>query len=172
MCRACVRARSRRGGWRAMARTPVCPRVRVRVLVRVRVGISPCGVRTLAVWPLDSRRVALPHLCTLGWGAGETRVEWSAIHPVPDPKPVPDPQRCPMCPHPRRGCDRLSGGLHGVLSPLLVSGYEPRRLASRSDEAVTGFGELGLGGQRVQQRSPSPSLTKFPYLNEDRQRRR
>ena len=36
-----------------------------------------------AVWPvgisafcrLDSRRVALPHLCTLGWGAGETRVK-------------------------------------------------------------------------------------------------
>ena len=25
----------------------------------------PCGRRTLAVWPLDSRRVAWPHLCTL-----------------------------------------------------------------------------------------------------------
>ena len=77
-----------------MARTPVVLCVRVRVLdVRVRVLVfSPYGVRTLAVWLLDSRRVALPHLCTLGWGAGETRVAWSASYPVPDPIPVPDPQ--------------------------------------------------------------------------------
>ena len=55
------------GGWRAMARTPVCDCVRVRVLdVRVRVlglsavwpwvsgrmasGIWPCGLWTLAAW--------------------------------------------------------------------------------------------------------------------------
>ena len=27
-------------------------------------------LRCLAAWPLDSRRMALPHLCTLGWGRG------------------------------------------------------------------------------------------------------
>ena len=48
------------GGWRAMARTPVGHCVRVRVL-----GVSPYGVRTLAVWPLDSRRMAWSHLCSL-----------------------------------------------------------------------------------------------------------
>ena len=69
-----------------------CDLVR-RFLGRMAVGIS-------AGWPLDSRRVAWPHLCTLGWGAGETRVAWSASYPVPDPIPVPDPQWCPMCPHP------------------------------------------------------------------------
>ena len=63
---------------------------------RVACGVSPCGVRTLAVWPLDSRRVAFPHLCTLGWGSGETRVEWSAIYPVPAPQPV---TGAPMVPY-------------------------------------------------------------------------
>ena len=50
-----------------MARTPVVLCVRVRVLdVSVRdLGFSPYGVRTLAVWPLDSRRMAWSHLCSL-----------------------------------------------------------------------------------------------------------
>ena len=81
----------------------VCEHLRVRacpsVSERVR-GVSaewpsvsrPDGRRDLAVWPLDSRRVAWPHLCTLGWGSEETRVEWSAIYPVSAPIPVPDPQ--------------------------------------------------------------------------------
>ena len=61
----------------------VCERVRARScprsLGRVAVGSGlstvwpsvsrPDGRRCLAVWPLDSRRVAWPHLCTLGWGS-------------------------------------------------------------------------------------------------------
>ena len=71
---------------------PLGARACSRTLGRVAVGVWPYGLWYLAVWPLDSRRVALPHLCTLGWGAGETRVAWSASYPVPDPIPVPDPQ--------------------------------------------------------------------------------
>ena len=84
-------------------------------VVCVGVGVG-CGVVVVSfgvstVWPwgisalcrLDSRRVAWPHLCTLGRVLRATEVEWSAIHPVPAPLPVLDPQLCPMCPHPRRG---------------------------------------------------------------------
>ena len=60
----------------------VCGRVAVRIVMRERVRVRACP-RILAVWPLDSRRVAWPHLCTLGWRLGDTRVEWSAIYPVP-----------------------------------------------------------------------------------------
>ena len=63
---------------------------------RMAFGIWPRGLWNLAVWPLDSRRVAFPHLCTLGWGSGETRVEWSAIYPVPAPQPV---TGAPMVPY-------------------------------------------------------------------------
>ena len=42
---------------------------------RMACGFWPSGLWYLAVWPLDSRRVAFPHLCTLGWGSEETRVE-------------------------------------------------------------------------------------------------
>ena len=80
----------------------VCGRVAVRIVMRERVRVRACprilghmavgfwpyGLWYLAVWPLDSRRVAWPHLCTLGWGSDETRVEWSAIYPVSAPQPV------------------------------------------------------------------------------------
>ena len=56
------------GGWRAMARTPVGPCVRVHVLV-----VSPYGVRTLAVWPLDSRRMAWPHFTRSRLGLRSSR---------------------------------------------------------------------------------------------------
>ena len=67
----------------------------------------PCGRRVLAVWPLESGRVAsgfsprgVASFYTLGRGLRTTRVEWSSIYPVPAPLPVPDPQQCPTCPHP------------------------------------------------------------------------
>ena len=59
------------------------------------VGVWPYGLWNLAVWPLDSRRVALPHLRTLGWGSGVTRVEWSAIYPVPAPHLFPNSSGAP-----------------------------------------------------------------------------
>ena len=58
-------------------------------------GIWPCGLWTLAAW-----RGLILHARL---GCRGNRVAWSASYPVPDPIPVPDPQRCPMCPHPRRG---------------------------------------------------------------------
>ena len=57
-------------------------RVRARACHRG-LGFWPCGLWSLAAWPLDSRRMAWPHVCTLGWRLGDTRVEWSAIYPVP-----------------------------------------------------------------------------------------
>jgi len=69
----------------------------------------PCGrwdaracPRSLAVWPLESGRVASglsPHgaasFYTLGWGSGLSRVEWSAIYPVPAPHLFPTPTGAP-----------------------------------------------------------------------------
>ena len=69
----------------------------------------PCGrwdaracPRNLAVWPLESGRVASglsPHgaasFCMLGWGSGLSRVEWSAIYPVPAPHLFPTPTGAP-----------------------------------------------------------------------------
>ena len=37
----------------------------LRTLGRVAVGFWPYGLWNLAVWPLDSRRMAWPHLCSL-----------------------------------------------------------------------------------------------------------
>ena len=58
--------------------------------------------RCLAVWPLESGRVASglsPHgaasFYTLGWGSGLSRVEWSAIYPVPAPHLFPTPTGAP-----------------------------------------------------------------------------
>ena len=44
---------------------PLGARACSRTLGRVAVGVWPYGLWYLAVWPLDSRRVAWPHLCTL-----------------------------------------------------------------------------------------------------------
>ena len=71
-----------------------CP----RTLGRVAVGVWPYGLWYLAVWPLDSRRVAWPHLCTL-----------------------PVPQWCPMVVSP---CgDKTT--YHGLLSHWGPSGLGP-----------------------------------------------
>ena len=105
----------------------------------------PCGrwdaracPRNLAVWPLESGRVASglsPHgaasFYTLGWGSGVAGVEWSAIYPGPCPTPVPDSQQCPACPHPA-GLRLPLGRASRCFSSLLVtSGFESRRLAAQ-----------------------------------------
>ena len=78
----------------------------------------------------------------------------------------------PHVPSPRGVEIAFLAGSHGVLSPLLVSGYEPRRQGGRIAMCGTGFGEFGLGGQPAQQRYQLPPLTELPYLIEDRHRRR
>ena len=58
----------------------------------------PCGRRSLAVWPLESGRMAsgfsprgvASFVHALGWGSGVPGVEWSSIYPGPCPTPVPD----------------------------------------------------------------------------------
>ena len=91
-------------------------------------GSRPCGRGYLAVWPLVSGRMAsglsprgVASFYTLGWGSGVTRVEWSAIYPVPAPHLFPTPSSAPCALTPQ-GCDCLSGGLHGASPLLAVSG--------------------------------------------------
>ena len=71
-------------------------------------GFSCVRVRVLGVWPYGlsspsvSGRMASglsPHgaasFYTLGWGSGLSRVEWSAIYPVPAPHLFPTPTGAP-----------------------------------------------------------------------------
>ena len=77
----------------------------------------PCGRWTLAVWPLDSRRVAWPHLCTL-----------------------PVPQWCPMVVNPCGDARPTTGALLiGCLSGLNQRRQGGRECAVRS----RGRGSLG-----------------------------
>ena len=92
-----------RGRWARLARRPgSASQLRERVRegrVRERVlGIWPCGLSS----PSVSGRMASglsPHgvasICTLGWGSGLSRVEWSAIYPVPAPHLFPTPTGAP-----------------------------------------------------------------------------
>ena len=132
-------------------------RVAVRILGVVPSGLSPRGVASFVHARLELRR---------------SGVEWSAIYPVPAPTPVPDPQWCPVCPHPAglrlpfwraSRCSPSTGGIG-----LRATAAGGRECAVR----CRGFGEFGLGGQRAQQRYPLPPLTELPYLIEARHRRR
>ena len=111
------------------------------------VGFWPYGLWYLAVWPLDSRRVAWPHLCTLGWGLRDTRVEWSAIYPVLASS------TCYRCP--RDALDELADDQSDNTTPLgslpwwVPPAYEPRRQGGCIAMCGTGFGQLGLGGMPV-----------------------
>ena len=67
---------------------------------RMAFGIWPRGLWNLAVWPLDSRRVAFPHFTRLGLGLRTLQGRMVCNLPGPCPTPVPNLQWCPMCPHP------------------------------------------------------------------------
>ena len=87
----------------------------------------------LAAWPLGSRRLALPHLCILWAGVwGNQVIETS--HSIP-------PFPCPNGGSPR-GDTPPSMGASSIGGP---SGCEPRRLASRSELAVSGFSGMWVG---------------------------
>ena len=60
-----------------LGRVALTPSVRERVS-RILAVWPP---RTLAVWPLDSRRMALPHLCTQA-GVGDTKSWWTNPNPA------------------------------------------------------------------------------------------
>ena len=101
----------------------------------------PCGRWTLAVWPLDSRRVAWPHLCTL-----------------------PVPQWCPMVVNPCGDARPTMGfSLIGALP-----GLDQRRQGGR-ECAVRFWIQLGWGrGVTVRKRyrppGPMPGLL-FPLAS-------
>ena len=102
----------------------------------------------LAVWPLDSRRVAWPHLCTLGWRLGDTRVEWSAIYPVPALSTC---YRCPRDALEEFADDQSDKHLLWALFPGgPLPAYEPRRQGGRECEcAVAG---VGRGPMMIEER--------------------
>ena len=89
----------------------------------------PCGRWTLAVWPLDSRRVAWPHLCTL-----------------------PVPQWCPMV---VSLCEDNTT-IHGLLSYRGLSGLRATAAGrSRMRRAVI-LDSASLGGARQRDRKRFP----------------
>jgi len=95
------------GGWGAMARTPDNHDCASVSCASVSSDSRPCGRRCLAVWPLESGRVAsglsprgvssFVH-ARLGVKGNQGRMVCNL--PGPCPTPVPEPQWCPMCPHP------------------------------------------------------------------------
>ena len=136
--------------------------------------------RCLAVWPLDSGRVASglsPHgvasfVHPLGWGSGETRVEWSAIYPVPAPIPVPEPQWCPMCLHPA-GLRLPSWRAFMVLSLhwwLRATSHGGRR--RKCDVRYWIRQSVGAGLSWTGSGSTTDPPPRSAYLNEERRRRR
>ena len=110
----------------ATLRTRACPCASVSSASR------PCGRRSLAVWPLDSRRMAFPHFTRLGWEIRARGRMVSNLTPVRTLQPVTG----------ALGGD--SGGLAAAvvptglgLSPCLplplgaVPAFEPRRQGGR-----------------------------------------
>ena len=110
----------------AALRTRACPCASVSSASR------PCGRRSLAVWPLDSRRMAFPHFTRLGWEIRARGRMVSNLTPVRTLQPVTG----------ALGGD--SGGLAAAvvptglgLSPCLplplgaVPAFEPRRQGGR-----------------------------------------
>ena len=96
---------------------------------------------------LDSRRVALPHLCTQGWGLEGTRVEWSAIYPVPASSTC---CRCPKGALEEFADDQSDTHLLWALFlGWLPPAYEPRRQGGRIAMCGSGFGEFGSGSMPV-----------------------
>ena len=77
-------------------------------------GVSRClgrvAVGDLGVLPSGLSPRGVSSFCTLGWGSGVTRGEWSAISPVPAPHLFPTSSGAPCALTPR-GCDCLPGGL-------------------------------------------------------------
>ena len=119
----------------------------------------PCGRRSLAVWPLDSRRMAFPHFTRLGWEIRARGRMVSNLTPVRTLQPVTG----------ALGGD--SGGLAAAvvpiglcLSPCLplplgaVPAFEPRRQGGRECAVrLVDVCGLGSGGGRTGSGStPSP----------------
>ena len=109
---------------------------------------------------------------TLGWGSGDPR--WNGLQSTGSlPHTCSQPPVVPRVPSPRGVEIAFLAGSHGASSlPLVALGYEHGGWRRECVVRSSGFGELGLGGQQAQQRYPLPPLTKFPYLNEERRRRR
>ena len=112
------------GGWRAMARTPVCDCVRVRVLdVRVRVlGFS-------AVWPWVSGRMAsglsprgVSSFVHARLGVRGNQGRMVSNLPSLCPHTCSRPPVVPHVPSPRGVAIAFLAGFHGAVSPLVVSG--------------------------------------------------
>ena len=129
--------------------------MRERVLGSMRervLGISPYGVWNLAVWPLESGRVAsglsprgvssFVH-ARLGVRGNQGRMVCNL--PSPCPHTCSRPPVVPHVPSPRGVEIAFLAGFHGALSPLVASGYEPRRQAVANAPCGTGFGRAGVG---------------------------
>ena len=68
----------------------------LRYLGRVAVGcLGRVAVWILGVVPSGLSPHGVASICTLGWGSGLSRVEWSAIYPVPAPHLFPTPTGAP-----------------------------------------------------------------------------
>ena len=110
----------------------VCERVRVIVSV----GSRPYGRGCLAVWPLDSRRMAWPHFTRSRLGLRSSRGRMVCNLPRALPHTCSRPLVVPHVPSPPPGLRLPLRRASWVLSLLVASGYEPRRQAAQVRRAV------------------------------------
>ena len=103
----------------------------------------PCGRRDLAVWPLGSGRVAsglsprgVASFVHARSGAPDDQGRTVCNLPGPCPPTCSRPPVVPHVPSPRGVAIAFLAGFHGALSPLVASGYEPRRQAAQVRRAV------------------------------------
>ena len=88
-----------------------------RVAVRI-LGVVPSGFSALC--RLDSRRMAWPHLCTLGWSSGDSR--WNGLQSTGSlPHTCSQPPVVPRVPSPRGVAIAFLAGSHGASSLPLVA---------------------------------------------------
>ena len=90
----------------------------------------------LAVWPLDSRRVAWPHFTRSRLGLRSSRGRMVCNLPRSLPHTCSRPLVVPHVPSPPPGLRLPLRRASWALSPIVASGYEPRRLAARMRRAV------------------------------------
>ena len=135
-------------------------------------GSRPYGRWYLGVLPSGLSPHGVSSFYTLGWGSGDPRGNGLQSPPVPAPHLFPVYSVVPRVPSPRGVENAFLAGSHGAPLLLVALGYEHGGWRRECVVRLRGFGELGLGSWGAQQRYSPPSLTKFPYLNEDCRRRR